>query len=120
MISQNIRNEVYLAVKEFNAVSKRPEHLGDSDEARTGMFYTILRRAFKFGTRRKLMTPKSLECRFNPDHTIKAFRVLVPFNDYWTLEVEPLRQLRELSYEKSEFFATPDMNEIADIVNSIK
>jgi len=120
MVSQNVRNEVYLAVKEFNEVAKRPEHEKDSEEQKKGMFYTILRRAFKFGSRRKLVTPDSLLCKFNPDNTIKAFRVIGAFDYYWTLEVEPLRQLKELSYEKPEFFATPEMNEIADIVNSIK
>ena len=131
MSNINIRNKVYTAIEAYNnlTIKYKQSMVYKSYNEKRGMFYTCLRRftGFYIKSRYRVhqLAVDDIECIFRPDSSLQYFKVLrtnrIP--DRWEVDYDvavALHQIKQLTSERKEFLRTPIMNEIADIVSSIK
>lgn len=127
----NTRDSLYNAIYEYNQVIVRPGKEKLTDLERTGIFFTILRRHLvniaagknRYGK----LTVNDIKCTFKPNGelntlNIKKFTSNNGWDSYDTSSTSTnvvINNLKRIS-DRPVFYRTPDMNEIADIVNQIK
>lgn len=130
MMNVNIRDSVYQAIEEYNNTVKKPHCQKFTDSEKNGMFYTILRRyipAFVTSSRErgKGISVDTFNCTFKENGELRTFKIKKEFNlNSWISNyhenIKVLECVKEIGNTRKEFYTTPAMNEIADIVNQIK
>ena len=121
MITPSFRENFYQALKEYNDAIVRPWNKQVTTyEARRGMFYTTLRRYVSMGSGRGRVEPAQFRCVFHEDGQLKSLKLLADLRYHYDNNWTDLMMLDELCIERKELYKEPIMNEIVDIVNSIK
>lgn len=122
MITPTFREKIYLAIQEYNTAIIRPSNEKvTSYDARRGMLYTTLRRVVPMGTGRGRLEPSNFRCVFCDNGELEHLKVVgVDFKNHWDTNWTDIMMLEELCTQKKEFYKESLMNEIVDIVNSIK
>lgn len=126
---QNIKDIVYLSVEEYNkTISKKerkPTFEKMTENELKGILYNTLRRNFSsFGNIKSgFLKAWELECTFYPNMMVKTIHLKGNYTNYnWDSDENQIikQVIKETVAGREQFYATADMNEIADIVSSIK
>lgn len=121
---QNVQDGVYQAIEEYSKTIKKEACKKFTDEERTGLFYTILRRYFNnlTGTRRRGLLVDDFECTFRENGELKSFKIKRNFMTSWNVSDKDLtyESIKSVGENHPTLYPSPIMNEIAGIVNSIK
>jgi len=123
-MNQNVKDALYLSVEEYNNTITDPKRKFKfermSDDEKKGIFYNTLRRNLSFSNSFKLSRIENYNIILNEDGTIHSLSLKDLGYSYWGETVKPEMLLKQILDNRPPFEKTAAMNEIADIVNSIK